>query len=132
MGRSSHDISFFNSDARAHEMKREMQKGTALLAQLVRFTQSVGGPVLGKIVGRAMEALVTGKKTGTLEIDIIVEYVKCCWARGSTMGGLDGQRMWDFHYLCQFTRRAPSSFCTDPNAQAILARAKYQRGLGHD
>ena len=73
-----------------------------------------------------------GKKTGTPEIDIIVGYVRCCWARGSVLGGLGGQKMWDFHYLLQFTQRAPQSFCTDPKFKAILARAKYQQGLGLD
>ena len=125
----------FSAVTRRHvwqEMTSAVRRGTALLASLVHFAQSVGGPAQGKIVGRAMEALITGKKTGTLEIDIIVEYVKCCWSCGSTLGGLGGQDMWDFHNLCQFTQRAPQSFCTDPKFQAILARAKYQRGLGHD
>jgi hypothetical protein len=126
VGGSERGTPHFSTLTRKHmwqQMTGDMQKGTALLAQVVSFAQSVGGPARGKIVGRAMEALVTSKKTGTSEIDIIVEYVKCCRARGSSLGGLGGQKMWDFQYLCQFTQRDPSSFCKDLMARAILARA---------
>ena len=105
--------------------------GAALLAQLVVFAQSVGGPERGEIVRRALGALIKGgKNTGTLEGDVLVDYVRCCWDRGSRFGGMGGQAMWNFEYLLLLTKRPASSFCQDPTFKAILARPKYRQG-GH-
>ena len=122
------DTSFFNIDAQAYVAAddRRYAKGNCTVSassELCTVSGWSGARKVRKIVGRAGEALVTSKKTGTSEIDIIVEYVKCCRARGSSLGGLGGQKMWDFQYLCQFTQRDPSSFCKDLMARAILARA---------
>jgi hypothetical protein len=113
------------------QLTGDLQLGTALLAKLVRFAKLAGGDLRGKIVHRAMEALVTAQMTGNSQIDIIVQYVMDCWTRGKTLGGYGGQKMWDFQYLCEFTQRLPSSFCNDPKSKEILGRAKYQRGLDH-
>ena len=112
-------------------MRVDKDTGPAALAQLVLFTQSVGGPEQGEIVDRALEALIKGKKTDTREIDILVEYVRSCWTRGSRLGGLGGQEMWNFHYLLFFTKRPAQSFCKDPKFKAILKRPKYQQDIGH-
>jgi hypothetical protein len=104
--------------------------GAALLAQLVVFAQSVGGSERGEIVRHALGALIKGKNTGTLEGDVIVDYVRCCWDRGSRFGGMGGQAMWNFEYLLLLTKRPASSFCQDPTFKAILARPKYRQG-GH-
>ncbi len=104
--------------------------GAALLAQLVVFAQSVGGSERGEIVRHALGALIKGKNTGTLEGDVIVDYVRCCWERGSRFGGMGGQAMWNFEYLLLLTKRPASSFCQDPTFKAILARPKYRQG-GH-
>ena len=111
-------------------MRVDKDTGPAALAQLVLFTQSVGGPEQGEIVDRALEALIKGKKTDTREIDILVEYVRSCWTRGSRLGGLGCQEMWNFHYLLFFTKRPAQSF-KDPKFKAILKRPKYQQDIGH-
>jgi hypothetical protein len=112
------------------KMRAGESSGPALLAQLVVFAQSVGGPERGEIVRRALGALIKGKNTGTLEGDVMMEYVRCCWDRGLRFGGMGGQEMWNFEYLLLLTKRPAHSFCQDPKFRAILARQKYQQG-GH-
>ncbi len=111
----------------------DLERGTAQLAKFVRFAKSAGGDLQGKIVESAIKALVTAqkKKTGNPQADIIVQYVKESWVRGSSLGGHGGQQMWDFQYLLELTQRTPSSFCNDPSSKKILGGAKYQRGLDH-
>jgi hypothetical protein len=104
--------------------------GAALLAQLVVFAQSVGGSERGEIVRHALGALIKGKNMGTLEGDVLVDYVRCCWQRGSRFGGMGGQAMWNFEYLLLLTKRPAQSFSQDPKIKAILGRQKYQQG-GH-
>ena len=111
----------------------DLERGTAQFAKFVRFAKSAGGDLRGKIVESAIKALVTAqkKKTGNPQADIIVQYVKDCWVRGSSLGGHGGQQMWNFQYLLDFTQHTPSSFCNDPRSKKILGGAKYQRGLDH-
>ena len=76
-------------------MRADKNTGPAALEQLVFFEQSVGGPERGEIVRRALGALIKGKNTGTLEGDVMMEYVRCCWDRGSRFGGMGGQDQGD-------------------------------------
>ena len=117
-----------------HKMIGDPTSGTAQLAKLVRLAKSTGGELQGQVVESAFKALATAqtKETGNARADIIVQYVRDCWVRGSSLGGHGGQKMWNFDYLLHFTQRTASSFCDDPRTQKILARAKYQHGLHHE
>jgi hypothetical protein len=126
----------FSCITRVHlwaKMIGDPKSGTERLAKVVRLAKSAGGELQGQVVKSAFKALATAqtKKTGNARADIIVLYVRDCWGRGSILGGHGGQKMWDFDYLLRFTQRPASSFCDDPRAQEILARAKYQHGPDH-
>ena len=127
------DTSFFRCDTSAgvEEDESRQEHGPCGVRTVSVLEQSVGGPERGEIVVRTLEVLIKGKNTGIREIDVLVEYVRCCWDRGSRFGGMGGQKMWNFHYLLLFTKRSAQSFCKDPKFKAILQRPKYKQDVGH-